>query len=107
MKDYIVRMMDEQQELVNRIVKLSVFLANQNKAGQLPEYKRCLMHEQLNAMNEYFNRLHTRINMELQDEKRAIEKATGEMRDNSVTFINDGKIWDPINRVWNNENAEK
>ena len=68
MKDYVLRMMKEEEELAQRIEKLDVFL-KMNKET-LPLIKRNLMTIQLNQMIAYDLILAQRIAIELEEEEK-------------------------------------
>lgn len=60
---YIERMLDERNDLVNKIDKLSNFISK-DEFNDLPDIKQQLLFTQLNAMNSYENVLRLRIYIE-------------------------------------------
>jgi hypothetical protein len=67
MKDFVLRMMKEEEDLAQKIEKLDAFLKLHKE--ELPLIKRNLMTIQLNQMIAYDLILAQRISIELEEEK--------------------------------------
>ena len=70
MKDFVVRMIDEEKALAEKIEKLDAFLKLHKKDTELPLIKRNLMTIQLNQMIAYDLILAQRISIELEEEEK-------------------------------------
>lgn len=68
MKDFVVRMIDEEKALAEKIEKLDAFLKLHKE--ELPLIKRNLMTIQLNQMIAYDLILAQRISIELEEEEK-------------------------------------
>ena len=68
MKDFVVRMIDEEKALAEKIEKLDTFLKLHKE--ELPLIKRNLMTIQLNQMIAYDLILAQRISIELEEEEK-------------------------------------
>ena len=68
MKDFVLRMMKEEEDLAQKIEKLDVFLKLHKE--ELPLIKRNLMTIQLNQMIAYDLILAQRISIELEEEEK-------------------------------------
>lgn len=67
MKDYIKRMIEEEQELKTKIIKLEKFLSEENDIS-LEQHR--LLFAQLYAMQTYRYILHVRIEKESEEEDK-------------------------------------
>lgn len=63
---FILRMIEEQDELKERIVKLNVFLKC-NKFNELDDYQKSLLIRQREAMCVYFETLCARLALNIKD----------------------------------------
>ena len=72
MKDYVKRLLEEKNEVSERLQKLKKFLS----VGKIPltEKQRELLEKQANIMSEYESVLHERILLENYLEKERIKK---------------------------------
>lgn len=61
MEDYVKRMHEELEQLKERKDKLSDFIDNNPKFGELSNIQRILMINQFNAMDLYYYALESRI----------------------------------------------
>ena len=68
MKDFVLRMMKEEEDLAQKIEKLDAFLKLHKE--ELPLIKRNLMTIQLNNMIAYDLTLAQRISIELEEEEK-------------------------------------
>ena len=68
MKDFVLRMMKEEEDLAQKIEKLDTFLKLHKE--ELPLIKRNLMTIQLNQMIDYDLILAQRISIELEEEEK-------------------------------------
>lgn len=63
-RPHVVRMMEEERELAERVLKLGEFIATNEQYTHLSIEKQSLMRAQLNAMRQYLNVLRDRILLE-------------------------------------------
>lgn len=63
MEDYVKRMLDEAEQLEDKVTKLSKFFSTTIYGG-LPENKKNLMKQQESHMRNYLNVLKERIELE-------------------------------------------
>lgn len=70
MKDFVVRMIDEEKALAEKIEKLDAFLKLHKKDTELPLIKRNLMTIQFHQMIAYDLTLAQRIAIELEEEEK-------------------------------------
>ena len=70
MKDFVLRMMKEEEDLAEKIEKLDAFLKLHKKDTELPLIKRNLMTIQLHQMIAYDLTLAQRIAIELKEEEK-------------------------------------
>ena len=64
MKDYVVRMVDELNELQTKAEKLNIFIEQNDIYKSLPQEKQDLMRDQWHAMCLYIDILKKRIALE-------------------------------------------